>query len=146
MRLQRALFDEGCIYVGVPPLYKVCVSLLMTKMPFPSKVCYKNVSFWVIIQVERGKQVHYCYDDSELKQLQSSFPSNASYNIQRFKGKQIKLVFSIRAILNTYKIHYINYLLNFLLCLTFRVGRNDAVTIMGNYFRSQNQAIEETGC
>ncbi|PON34391.1 DNA gyrase, subunit B [Parasponia andersonii] len=57
-RYQRALFDEGCIYVGVPPLYKV----------------------------ERGKQVHYCYDDDELKKLQRSFPSNASYNIQRFKG------------------------------------------------------------
>ncbi|CAL5420672.1 unnamed protein product [Camellia sinensis] len=57
-RYQRALFDEGCIYVGVPPLYKV----------------------------ERGKQAYYCYDDVELKQLQSSFPSNASYNIQRFKG------------------------------------------------------------
>lgn len=57
-RYQRALFDEGCIYVGVPPLYKV----------------------------ERGKQAFYCYDDAELKQLQSSFPANASYNIQRFKG------------------------------------------------------------
>ncbi|KAL5720157.1 DNA topoisomerase (ATP-hydrolyzing) [Ranunculus cassubicifolius] len=57
-RYQKALFDEGCIYVGVPPLYKV----------------------------ERGKQVHYCYDESELKTVQSSFPSNASYNIQRFKG------------------------------------------------------------
>ncbi|XP_022743375.1 DNA gyrase subunit B, chloroplastic/mitochondrial-like isoform X2 [Durio zibethinus] len=57
-RYQRALFDEGCIYVGVPPLYKV----------------------------ERGKQVHYCYDDADLKKVQSSFPHNASYNIQRFKG------------------------------------------------------------
>ncbi|XP_038988036.1 DNA gyrase subunit B, chloroplastic/mitochondrial-like [Phoenix dactylifera] len=57
-RYQKALFDEGCIYVGVPPLYKV----------------------------ERGKHVHYCYDDSELKILQNSFPANASYNIQRFKG------------------------------------------------------------
>ncbi|CAI9099605.1 OLC1v1036454C1 [Oldenlandia corymbosa var. corymbosa] len=57
-RYQKALFDEGCIYVGVPPLYKV----------------------------ERGKQSFYCYDDSELKKLQSSFPANASYNIQRFKG------------------------------------------------------------
>ncbi|CAL5420670.1 unnamed protein product [Camellia sinensis] len=54
--VKRALFDEGCIYVGVSPLYK------------------------------RGKQAYYCYDDVELKQLQSSFPSNASYNIQRFKG------------------------------------------------------------
>ncbi|CAK9188516.1 unnamed protein product [Ilex paraguariensis] len=58
-RYQRALFDEGCIYVGVPPLYKV----------------------------ERGKQAYYCYDDAERKQLQSSFPANASYSIQRFKGK-----------------------------------------------------------
>ncbi|XP_024019625.1 DNA gyrase subunit B, chloroplastic/mitochondrial [Morus notabilis] len=57
-RYQKALFDAGCIYVGVPPLYKV----------------------------ERGKQVYYCFDDVELKKLQSSFPSNASYNIQRFKG------------------------------------------------------------
>ncbi|EOY08861.1 Dna gyrase b2 isoform 1 [Theobroma cacao] len=57
-RYQRALFDEGCIYVGVPPLYKV----------------------------ERGKQVYYCYDDSDLKRVQSMFPQNASYNIQRFKG------------------------------------------------------------
>ncbi|CAN0910217.1 DNA gyrase subunit B, chloroplastic/mitochondrial [Linum grandiflorum] len=57
-RYQRALFDEGCIYVGVSPLYKV----------------------------ERGKQVHYCYDEAELKKVQSSFPQNASYNIQRFKG------------------------------------------------------------
>ncbi|XP_062111958.1 DNA gyrase subunit B, chloroplastic/mitochondrial-like [Humulus lupulus] len=57
-RYQKALFDERCIYVGVPPLFKV----------------------------ERGKQVYYCYDDAELKKLQRSFPSNASYNIQRFKG------------------------------------------------------------
>lgn len=57
-RYQRALFDEGCIYVGVPPLYKV----------------------------ERGRQAYYCYDDAELRKLQNSFPANASYNIQRFKG------------------------------------------------------------
>lgn len=57
-RYQRALFDEGCIYVGVPPLYKV----------------------------ERGKNAYYCYTEAELKKLQSSFPQNASYNIQRFKG------------------------------------------------------------
>ncbi|KAK7396170.1 hypothetical protein VNO78_16983 [Psophocarpus tetragonolobus] len=57
-RYQRALFDEGCIYVGVPPLYKVV----------------------------RGKQLHYCYDDADLKKLRRSFPHNASYNIQRFKG------------------------------------------------------------
>ncbi|XP_058760504.1 DNA gyrase subunit B, chloroplastic/mitochondrial-like [Vicia villosa] len=57
-RYQRALFDEGYIYVGVPPLYKVV----------------------------RGKQVHYCYDEADLKKLKSSFPPNASYNMQRFKG------------------------------------------------------------
>ncbi|XP_044478362.1 DNA gyrase subunit B, chloroplastic/mitochondrial-like [Mangifera indica] len=57
-RYQKALYDEGCIYVGVPPFYKV----------------------------EMGKQVHYCYDDAELKKLRSSFSSNVSYNIQRFKG------------------------------------------------------------
>ncbi|XP_057947808.1 DNA gyrase subunit B, chloroplastic/mitochondrial-like [Malania oleifera] len=57
-RYQRALFDEGCIYVGVPPLYKV----------------------------ERGKQAYYCHNEVELKQLRSSFPPNASFNIQRFKG------------------------------------------------------------
>ncbi|XP_058749209.1 DNA gyrase subunit B, chloroplastic/mitochondrial-like [Vicia villosa] len=57
-RYQRALFDEGYIYVGVPPLYKVV----------------------------RGKQVHYCYDEVDLKKLKSSFPPNASYSMQRFKG------------------------------------------------------------
>lgn len=57
-RYQKALFDEGCIYVGVPPLYKV----------------------------ERGKHAHYCYNDAELKLRKNSFPANASYNIQRFKG------------------------------------------------------------
>ncbi|KAJ0977977.1 hypothetical protein J5N97_013451 [Dioscorea zingiberensis] len=57
-RYQKALFDENCIYVGVPPLYKV----------------------------ERGKHAHYCYDDAELKLLLNTFPANASFNIQRFKG------------------------------------------------------------
>ncbi|KAE8661187.1 DNA gyrase subunit B [Hibiscus syriacus] len=66
-RYQRALFDAGCIYVGVPPLYKV----------------------------ERGKQVHYCYDDADLKKALSLFPQNASYNIQRFKGKDKNLFLSL---------------------------------------------------
>ncbi|KAG7554049.1 TOPRIM domain [Arabidopsis suecica] len=57
-RYQRALFDAGCIYVGVPPLFKV----------------------------ERGKHADYCYDDADLKKITSNFPANASYNIQRFKG------------------------------------------------------------
>ncbi|XP_006287130.2 DNA gyrase subunit B, mitochondrial [Capsella rubella] len=57
-RYQRALFDAGCIYVGVPPLFKV----------------------------ERGKHAQYCYDDADLKKITANFPANASYNIQRFKG------------------------------------------------------------
>lgn len=57
-RYQRSLFEEGCIYVGVPPLYKV----------------------------ERGRQIHYCYNEDDLKKLRKTFPVNASFNIQRFKG------------------------------------------------------------
>ncbi|CAG7878819.1 unnamed protein product [Brassica rapa] len=57
-RYQRALFDAGCIYVGVPPLFKV----------------------------ERGKQAQYCYDDADLKKITADFPASASYSIQRFKG------------------------------------------------------------
>ncbi|KAK6149054.1 hypothetical protein DH2020_016579 [Rehmannia glutinosa] len=44
------------------------------------------LTFFFRYQVERGKQAYYCYDEAELKKLQSSFPANASYNIQRFKG------------------------------------------------------------
>ncbi|KAK1365988.1 hypothetical protein POM88_041549 [Heracleum sosnowskyi] len=55
--VKRALFDEGHIYVGVPSLHRV----------------------------ERGKQAFYCYSEAELVKLLSEFPSNASYNIQRFK-------------------------------------------------------------
>lgn len=57
-RYQKSLFEEGCIYVGVPPLYKV----------------------------ERGNRAYYCFDDEDLKKLQQTFPSNASYTMQRFKG------------------------------------------------------------
>lgn len=57
-RYQRALVDQGYIYIACPPLYKV----------------------------ERGKNHFYCYSDRELQQLLSEFPSNANYTIQRFKG------------------------------------------------------------
>jgi DNA gyrase subunit B len=57
-RYQRELVDQGFIYIGCPPLYKI----------------------------ERGKQVHYCYSDREKEAIIASFPSNASYTIQRFKG------------------------------------------------------------
>jgi DNA gyrase subunit B len=57
-RYQRDLVDQGYIYIACPPLYKV----------------------------ERGKNHYYCYSDRQLQQKLSEFPSNASYNIQRFKG------------------------------------------------------------
>lgn len=58
-RYQRALVDQGYIYIACPPLYKV----------------------------ERGRNHYYCYSDRELSQLiQNEFPGNANYTIQRFKG------------------------------------------------------------
>ncbi|KAF3791460.1 DNA gyrase subunit [Nymphaea thermarum] len=57
-RYQKALFEEGCIYVGVPPLYKV----------------------------ERRKQVYYCYSEGELRKLQTSLSPDTPLTIQRFKG------------------------------------------------------------
>jgi DNA gyrase subunit B len=57
-RYQRQLVDQGFIYIGCPPLYKL----------------------------ERGKQVQYCYADRDLQVAISNLPENANYNIQRFKG------------------------------------------------------------
>jgi len=58
-RYQRQLVDQGFIYIGCPPLYKI----------------------------ERGRSHYYCYSDRELTNLvQHEFPANANYNIQRFKG------------------------------------------------------------
>ena len=57
-RYQRALIEQGFIYIACPPLYKV----------------------------ERGKNHDYCYSDRELQELIRQFPSNAKYTIQRFKG------------------------------------------------------------
>ncbi|WP_448562135.1 DNA topoisomerase (ATP-hydrolyzing) subunit B [Trichothermofontia sp.] len=57
-RYQRALVDQGYIYIACPPLYKV----------------------------ERGRNHYYCYSDRELQERLSSFPENANYTIQRFKG------------------------------------------------------------
>lgn len=47
------------------------------------------VDLYLWCQVERGKQAHYCYDDADLKELVNTFPTNASYHIQRFKGTNI---------------------------------------------------------
>lgn len=58
-RYQRALIEQGFIYIACPPLFKV----------------------------ERGRSdPKYCYSDRELQQHIATFPSNANYNIQRFKG------------------------------------------------------------
>ncbi len=57
-RYQRALIDEGYVYIACPPLYKL----------------------------ERGRNHFYCYSDRELQQKIAEFPANANYNIQRFKG------------------------------------------------------------
>jgi DNA gyrase subunit B len=57
-RYQRALIDEGYVYIACPPLYKL----------------------------ERGRNHYYCYSERELQQKIAEFPANANYNIQRFKG------------------------------------------------------------
>jgi DNA gyrase subunit B len=57
-RYQRELVDQGYIYIGCPPLYKV----------------------------ERGKNAQYCYSDRDKDAHIATFPANANYNIQRFKG------------------------------------------------------------
>jgi DNA gyrase subunit B len=58
-RYQKALIEQGYIYIACPPLYKV----------------------------ERGRNHYYCYSDRELNQLvKHEFPQNANYTIQRFKG------------------------------------------------------------
>ncbi|HIK25396.1 MAG: DNA topoisomerase (ATP-hydrolyzing) subunit B [Thermosynechococcus sp. Uc] len=57
-RYQQELINQGFVYIACPPLYKV----------------------------ERGRQHFYCYSDRELQQQIASFPENANYTIQRFKG------------------------------------------------------------
>lgn len=57
-RYQRAMVDQGFVYIACPPLYKV----------------------------ERGRQHYYCYSEQDLQERLAEFPQNANYNIQRFKG------------------------------------------------------------
>lgn len=57
-RYQRALIEQGFIYIACPPLYKI----------------------------ERGKNHYYCYSDRELQGIVAGFPANANYTVQRFKG------------------------------------------------------------
>jgi DNA gyrase subunit B len=57
-RYQRALVDQGFVYIACPPLYKI----------------------------ERGRNHWYCYSDRERDEILGGFPENANYGIQRFKG------------------------------------------------------------
>lgn len=57
-RYQRAMVDQGFVYIACPPLYKI----------------------------ERGRNHYYCYSDRERDQIIAGFPPNAKYDIQRFKG------------------------------------------------------------
>jgi len=57
-RYQRMMVDQGYVYIACPPLYKV----------------------------ERGRNHYYCYSERDLQERLATFPDNASYNIQRFKG------------------------------------------------------------
>jgi DNA gyrase subunit B len=58
-RYQRALIDQGFVYIACPPLYKI----------------------------ERGRNHWYCYSDRERDNLiENEFPANANYTTQRFKG------------------------------------------------------------
>lgn len=56
-RYQRALIDEGYVYIAYPPLYKV----------------------------RQRQRTHYCYSEAELRQLVDSF-NGGKYTTQRFKG------------------------------------------------------------
>jgi DNA gyrase subunit B len=57
-RYQRAMVDQGYIYIACPPLFKI----------------------------ERGRNHSYCYSERERDQIIAGFPDNAKYDIQRFKG------------------------------------------------------------
>jgi DNA gyrase subunit B len=57
-RYQRAMVDQGYVYIACPPLYKL----------------------------ERGRNHYYCYSERERDQIIAGFPDNAKYETQRFKG------------------------------------------------------------
>ncbi len=58
-RYQKALLEQGYVYIACPPLYKI----------------------------EWGRNnVRYCYNEAEKEQVLRSLPANTKYIIQRFKG------------------------------------------------------------
>jgi len=61
-RYQRGLFENGHVYVGMPPLYKLSIG--------------------------GGKQARetYCYDEDQLRRELSELPEDTKYTLQRFKG------------------------------------------------------------
>ncbi|MEN9227391.1 MAG: DNA topoisomerase (ATP-hydrolyzing) subunit B [Gloeomargarita sp. HHBFW_bins_205] len=59
-RYQRPIIEQGYIYIGCPPLYK--------------------------LERARPREVIYCYNDRELERVKQELPAGAHYTIQRFKG------------------------------------------------------------
>lgn len=57
-RYQKAILEQGFVYIACPPLYKV----------------------------EWGRNTRYVYNDAEKDQLLRSLPPNTKYSLQRFKG------------------------------------------------------------
>lgn len=58
-RYQKALLEQGYVYIACPPLYKIEWS---------------------------RNNVRYCYNEAEKEQVLRSLPANTKYTIQRFKG------------------------------------------------------------
>jgi len=54
----RELIEAGYVYIAQPPLYKVA----------------------------QGKNIHYAYNDDQLKGIMSQLPQKPEPNIQRYKG------------------------------------------------------------
>lgn len=154
---QKALFDEGCIYVGVPPLYKVALLTFYNTQLF---ACYilPQASFHKKYQVDRGKHAHYCYDEAELKHLLDSFPSNASFNIQRFKGNITEMSSHFVIMLCIHELECISahmlpiLLLNFTkfiysnLAVGNRIRRDDAGTTVGNNIGPGEKVTKTASC
>jgi len=59
-RYQRQMIEQGFIYIGCPPLYK--------------------------LECNRPRREIYCYSDRHLQKVKQELPPNASYTVQRFKG------------------------------------------------------------
>eukprot|EP00798_Chlamydomonas_sp_ICE-L_P011061 gene11061-18668_t len=63
---RQDLFEQGQVFVAVPPLYKVELSGSGLK--------------------KKQKEPLWCYDEDQLHELISGLPKSVSYTLQRFKG------------------------------------------------------------